>query len=273
MENFVFVKDLGSGAFGSVGCYLDKSTQQLVAIKRTDPSLNTLPEVNNHVLLSGHINIVGFKQAFVDKGQVCVVMEYVRMGDLFGFMKNHGVFNEKSARFFLRQILDGLEWCHYNKIAHCDIKLDNILVDDYLFVKIADFGYSKSFDSISLSRGGTVPYFAPEVLLNNQQDGTKIDVYACGVCLYTMLHGTYPFAKDSDPETFDCILKKEVTIREDLSEDAKDLIKKMLEKDPNKRISIREAKMHPWMSTSYQDTYSMIMKMIAFRLKQKPVSS
>ncbi|XP_074353066.1 serine/threonine-protein kinase SAPK1-like [Apium graveolens] len=160
------------------------------------------------------------------------------------------------ARFFFQQLISGVSYCHSMHICHRDLKLENTLLDGSLAprVKICDFGYSKSsvFHSQPKSTVGTPAYVAPEVLSRKAYDGKISDVWSCGVTLYVMLVGTYPFSDPNDPNDFselyafinvspflipNCI---------QISMEWRHLLSKIFITNPLQRITISEIKRHPW---------------------------
>jgi len=153
-----------------------------------------------------------------------------------------------------------LEFCHELGIANRDIKLENLLLDDALplpHVKICDFGYSKNeyVDSRPKTVSGTPDYIAPEVLLHDQYDGKKADVWSCGVMLYVMLTGVLPFAKRGDErgnnlvrlqQMFPRIVAADFNQPQHVSTECQHLISRLLTADPEMRITTADVLRHPW---------------------------
>ena len=132
---------------------------------------------------------------------------------------------------------------------HRDIKLDNILLDGKGNVKIADFGVSKLVKpgDIMHEQSGTPAYIAPEILREEGYSGFKADIWSAGVVLYAMLCGTVPFKASNMKELHKMIIKGKYHLKEEVSDDAKSLMKSMLNTDPNSRITISKILAHPWM--------------------------
>lgn len=134
---------------------------------------------------------------FLTPTHLGIVMEYASGGELFDRIVKIGRFSEDEARYFFQQLISGVEFCHKSGVCHRDLKLENTLLDGSPapLLKICDFGYSKSMlmDSQPKSTVGTPAYIAPEVLSKKKYDGHKADVWSCGVTLYVMLVGAYPF--------------------------------------------------------------------------------
>ncbi|KAM9734097.1 calcium/calmodulin-dependent protein kinase kinase 1b isoform 1-T1 [Menidia menidia] len=162
---------------------------------------------------------------------------------------------EEQARFYFRDVVLGIEYLHYHKIIHRDIKPSNLLLGDDGHVKIADFGVSNEFegtDAMLSSTAGTPAFMAPEMMSEDQQSfsGKAVDVWAIGVTLYCFVFGKCPFYDEYIVSLHNKIKNKPVEFPEtpSISNDLKDLIEKMLDKDPGKRITIPEVKLHPWVT-------------------------
>ncbi|CAH2057450.1 unnamed protein product, partial [Thlaspi arvense] len=162
----------------------------------------------------------------------------------------------KKARFFFQQLISGVSYCHSMEICHRDLKLENTLLDGSPTpqLKICDFGYSKSglLHSQPKSTVGTPAYIAPEILSRKEYDGKIADVWSCGVTLYVMLVGAYPFEDTDDPRNFrktiGRIMSAQYTIPDyiRLSKDCRHLLSRIFVANPTKRITIPEIKRHPW---------------------------
>ncbi|XP_020216636.1 serine/threonine-protein kinase SRK2E isoform X3 [Cajanus cajan] len=208
-DRYDFVRDIGSGNFGVARLMRDKQTQELVAVKYIERGdkidANVKREIINHRSLR-HPNIIRFKEVILTPTHLAIVMEYASGGELFARICNAGRFNEDEARFFFQQLISGVNYCHAMEVCHRDLKLENTLLDGTpaVHLKICDFGYSKSsvLHSQPNSTVGTPAYIAPEVLLKQEYDGKIADVWSCGVTLYVMLVGSYPFEDPNDPRDF-----------------------------------------------------------------------
>lgn len=141
------------------------------------------------------------------------------------------------SRFFCSQIVLFLSYMHKENIVYRDLKPENMLVDKDGYLKIIDFGLSKKIYSKTYTVCGTPHYIAPEILLGQGYD-TSADVYSFGVVLYEMIVGTTPFVADSQAELFTKIVNSKVKYPSNIDHKVKRLLKKMLEKDPSKRITI-----------------------------------
>jgi serine/threonine protein kinase len=170
----------------------------------------------------------------------------------------HRLAPEEARRFF-QQIISGVEYIHYKKIAHRDLTLDNILLDgDHKNIKIADFGFAhRSFGLGLMTTPCASPnYAAPELLSGEPYSGPKVDIWSCGIILYGMLCGALPFGEPSVPHLFQKIRAGEFSLPTHLSWDARNLISRMLTVDTEKRITIPEIRLQPFFTNqlpSYLD--------------------
>ncbi|KAL8527643.1 hypothetical protein ACS0TY_005478 [Phlomoides rotata] len=236
MEKYELVKDIGSGNFGVARLMRNKETKELVAMKYIERGHkideNVAREIINHRSLR-HPNIIRFKEVVLTPTHLAIVMEYAAGGELFERICTAGRFSEDEARYFFQQLISGVDYCHsmvrlhiskfvvmwmlviicflfpfdrWKQICHRDLKLENTLLDGSPAprLKICDFGYSKSslLHSRPKSTVGTPAYIAPEVLSRREYDGKLADVWSCGVTLYVMLVGAYPFEDQADPKNF-----------------------------------------------------------------------
>eukprot|EP00884_Botryococcus_braunii_P001785 jgi/Botrbrau1/11607/Bobra.247_1s0021.1 len=194
---------LGEGSFGFVLLAQNLQTGEEVAIKFWPRGPGTITknvqrEVLNHSSFL-HPHIVQFKEVFVTRKYFCLVMEYVRGGDLLSYFNKHRriLKAEEVARWFFQQLIVALDYCHKKGVVNRDIKLENTLLDGSKkpLLKLTDFGFCKNLlDSSAKSQVGTPAYIAPEVILCKAvYDGKAADVWSCGVMLYIMLFMRYPF--------------------------------------------------------------------------------
>ncbi|KAL6222546.1 hypothetical protein ACLB2K_005938 [Fragaria x ananassa] len=258
-DMYDFVRDIGSGNFGVARLMTDKQTKELVAVKYIERGNkideNVQREIINHRSLR-HPNIVRFKELILTPTHLAIVMEYASGGELFERICNSGRFSEDEARFFFQQLISGVSYCHAMQVCHRDLKLENTLLDGSPAprLKICDFGYSKSsvLHSQPKSTVGTPAYIAPEVLLRQEYDGKTADVWSCGVTLYVMLMGSYPFEDPDEPKDFRKTIQRILNVQYaipdsvPLSRECLELISRIFVSDPTARITIPEIKNHPW---------------------------
>ncbi|KAJ8572324.1 hypothetical protein K7X08_008835 [Anisodus acutangulus] len=258
-DRYELVKDIGFGNFGVARLMRDRQTNELVAVKYIERGEkideNVKREIINHRSLR-HPNIVRFKEVILTPTHLAIVMEYASGGELFERICNAGRFSEDEARFFFQQLIPGVSYCHAMHVCHRDLKLENTLLDGSPAprLKICDFGYSKSsvLHSQPKSTVGTPAYIAPELLLKKEYDGKIADVWSCGVTLYVMLVGAYPFEDPEEPKNFRKTIQRILNVQYSIpdyvhiSPECRHLISRIFVADPAKRISIPEIKNHEW---------------------------
>ncbi|OAY35350.1 serine/threonine-protein kinase SAPK10 [Manihot esculenta] len=258
-DRYDLVRDIGSGNFGVARLMRDKVTKELVAVKYIERGdkidENVQREIINHRSLR-HPNIVRFKEVILTPTHLAIVMEYASGGELFEKICNGGRFSEDEARFFFQQLISGVSYCHAMQVCHRDLKLENTLLDgsEAPRLKICDFGYSKSsvLHSQPKSTVGTPAYIAPEVLLRQEYDGKIADVWSCGVTLYVMLVGAYPFEDPNEPKDFRKTIQRILNVQYSIpdivqiSPECRDLISRIFVFDPAARITIPQIKNHLW---------------------------
>jgi len=175
----------------------------------------------------------------------------------------------------LSQMIDVLSYMQNKGVVHRDLKLENILVDDNLNLKIADFGFAtyKKIEKLKSYRG-TMTYMAPEIKEGKVYNGKQIDMFSTGVILFIIVQGIFPFKEAKKDEYFYNLLLQgkfeqywKKTGGENLSDDFKDLILKMFSYDPKKRPTIEELKSHPWMQADF--SVKAAKEMITEKLSEK----
>ena len=255
---------LGAGNFGTARLMRRRRTGELVAVKFIERGAhvdeNVKRELVNHRGLT-HPNVVGFIECAVTDKHLAIVLEYASGGELFDRVLKSpgGHFAEAEGRYFFQQLISGVAYCHAKGVAHRDLKLENALLDGGAVprLKICDFGYSKNsfIDSDPKSTVGTPAYIAPEVLERKPYDGKTADVWSCGVTLFVMLCGKYPFEDRRRPRDFRSTIVKirnceyEIPRNVVLSPGCVDLIKRIFVVDPQRRIDIPGIQAHPWFVT------------------------
>ncbi|KAL6184705.1 PREDICTED: serine/threonine-protein kinase SAPK2-like [Fragaria vesca subsp. vesca] len=258
MERYEILKDIGAGNFAVTKLVREKCSGELYAVKLIERGKkideNVQREIMNHRSLK-HPNIVEFKEVLLTPTHLGIVMEYAAGGELYERICKAGRFSEDEARFFFQQLISGLKYCHTMHICHRDLKLENSLLDGGTTprVKICDFGYSKSLlQSQPKSVVGTPNYIAPEVLSRKKYDGKISDVWSCGVTLFVMIVGAYPFEDPQDPINFTKTIRRILSVHYSIpqnvavSRECRHLFSKIFVANPEKRITIPEIKSHPW---------------------------
>ena len=256
LDFYLVGRVLGKGTFGKVNLAVHKLSGKLVAIKSLHK--NYLTNLKNNERFKNeieilrnlkHRNILRLYETFSTENYLVLVMELCSGGDLLSYVRKRRKVPEELAKITFRQIIDGLKYCHSKGIIHCDIKLENILLDEYGHVKIGDFGVSKKVDKGKwlIGKCGTPIYIAPEVLDDAEgYEGEKIDIWSAGVLLYAMVYGDFPFKANNIPELEKVILAGKYKLTSAVSSELNDLLMRVLKSDPSERVTIPELLTHPW---------------------------
>lgn len=172
-----------------------------------------------------------------------------------------GAMGEHAGRFFIGQLLDSLDYMHTKRVVHRDLKLENVLVDDQLNLKIADFGFAsyKSIDSLKSYRG-TMTYMAPEIKEGKRYKGTQVDLFSIGVILFIIVQGIFPFKEARKEEYFYKLLldgKYDTYFAKvngnSLSEPFKSLILKLFAYEGDERPTIEQIRSGEWLNDPSYD--------------------
>lgn len=213
-----------------------------------------------------HPHIVPIIDFFDEKDCYFIVMELMSGGDLFDRIGKKKTYSEADARDLCVKMLKAVAYCHTRKIAHCDMKPKNLLLmsdDNDSYIKLADFGFAaRVHEPNSLSKQCGTPFFvSPEILMRKGYD-QQSDMWSCGCIVFLLLSGNLPFMGRSQKELFRKIVAGKYDFDDDewneVSDQAKDLVRRMLVLDPSKRITAAEAVRHEWLKAS-RDRLSMIM--------------
>jgi len=176
-------------------------------------------------------------------------MEYAPCGELFDYIVKKKRLQDKEAARFFKQIVAGVEYLHRNKICHRDLKPENLLLDENMNVKIVDFGLSNTYknaaDTLKTACGSPC-YAPPEMILGKRYSGLSTDIWTLGVILYAMTVGYLPFEDKDTNKLYKKILSCDYLMPGFLSANAKDLIKKIIQVEADKRASIEDIKRHAW---------------------------
>eukprot|EP01097_Dermamoeba_algensis_P000143 TRINITY_DN1050_c0_g1_i2.p1 TRINITY_DN1050_c0_g1~~TRINITY_DN1050_c0_g1_i2.p1 ORF type:complete len:363 (-),score=106.35 TRINITY_DN1050_c0_g1_i2:267-1355(-) len=259
-ESYDFIKKIGSGAFSIVHEATNKKTGERVAIKVVKKSalqgeeIVTLKREVENLRKLNHPNILKLFDVFESADEVYLVMELVDGQELFDKIIEKGNYSEKDASLIIRQIVAAIDYLHSQGIAHRDLKPENLLTSgdgQTEVIKVADFGLSKNFGEDRLKTScGSPGYVAPEVLICDSPYDKSVDMWSIGVILYILLCGYPPFFADNDPALFKKIMDVDYNFDgeewDSVSDLAKDLIQKLLTKDPNVRMTASQMKEHPW---------------------------
>ena len=248
---------VGRGTFGKVKLGIYIPTNEKVAIKILEK--NKIREKDDEIRVQrefemltkfNHINLILVAEIFESNDSFYTVMEFCEGGELFNYIVKKRRLNEEEASFFFYQIINGLEYIHSLGIVHRDLKPENLLLTKNHILKIIDFGLSNYFNqnkkNLLSTPCGSPSYASPEMVSGKKYNGFKIDIWSTGIILYAMLCGYLPFEDKDNDLLFKKILECKLDFPHHLSLISKDLIKKILVTNPDKRISIHDIKKHPF---------------------------
>ena len=258
-DSFLTLSVIGKGSYAKVILVREKSTQKLFAMKILKKSVVEIKKQEAHVKnerkilveMQGRPFLINFYSAFQTEKTLCFVLEYCPGGELFNLLSKSGRFPEYQAKFYAAQMVIALEYLHKNDIIYRDLKPDNVLLDNQGYIKITDFGLSRVnvTNNEAKSVCGTPEYLAPEIILK-QGYGKAVDWWTLGSIIYEMLTGVPPFLTDSRPLLFEKIKNHAPKIPKDLPAATKDILERLLQKDPLKRLGYsngaEEVKKHEW---------------------------
>lgn len=269
MERYEVGRLLGQGTFAKVYYARNIKTGQSVAIKVIDKEkvlrvglMNQIKREISVMKLVRHPNIVHLYEVMATKTKIYFIMEYCKGGELFNKVLK-GRLKEDAARKYFQQLINAVDFCHSRGVYHRDLKPENLLLDDDENLKISDFGLSalvesKQQDGLLHTTCGTPAYVAPEVINRRGYDGTKADIWSCGVVLYVLLAGYLPFQDSNLMEMYRKIGKAEYKCPSWFPPEARRLLSRMLDPYPSSRITLAKIRASSWfrrgISTSSKST-------------------
>ncbi|GAB1294272.1 Serine/threonine-protein kinase ULK3 [Apodemus speciosus] len=284
LEGFIITERLGSGTYATVyKAYAKKDTREVVAIKCVAKKSLNKASVENLLteieILKGirHPHIVQLKDFQWDNDNIYLIMEFCAGGDLSRFIHTRRILSEKVARVFMQQLASALQFLHERNISHLDLKPQNILLSslEKPHLKLADFGFAQHmspWDEKHVLRGSPL-YMAPEMVCRRQYDA-RVDLWSVGVILYASplpssteaLFGQPPFASRSFSELEEKIRSNrviELPLRPQLSLDCRDLLQRLLERDPSRRISFQDFFAHRWVDLEHMPSAESLARATA----------
>ena len=263
--DYLILQTIGSGSSGKVKLAEHKETHALAAIKIFKKSLfGSKPELEQKIQretalmrILDHPHLLKLKEFCESPKHIFIVLEYAAHGELFDYLMARRALPFEVAMKFFRQIIYGLDYLHSNNICHRDLKPENILLDENDNIKIADFGFARWMCTDTTETScGSPHYVSPEIVKGIPYDGRKADIWSCGVILYALLSGRLPF----DDPSYRNLIQKVKTGQyrmPDFPAEIKDLISRMLQVDPNKRITIEQIKHHKAFRNSLPKNFSV----------------
>ncbi|XP_026233933.1 serine/threonine-protein kinase BRSK2-like isoform X3 [Anabas testudineus] len=247
-------KTLGKGQTGLVKLGVHCVTCQKVAIKivnREKLSESVLMKVEREIAilkLIEHPHVLKLHDVYENKKYLYLVLEHVSGGELFDYLVKKGRLTPKEARKFFRQIISALDFCHSHSICHRDLKPENLLLDEKNNIRIADFGMAslQVGDSLLETSCGSPHYACPEVIRGEKYDGRKADAWSCGVILFALLVGALPFDDDNLRNLLEKVKLGVFHMPHFIPPDCQNLLRGMIEVDPNKRLTLEQIQKHTW---------------------------
>lgn len=255
---------VGCGAFAKVHYARNIQTGQGVAVKiinkkklsGTGLTGNVKREITIMSRLH-HPHIVRLHEVLATKTKIFVIMDFVRGGELFAKISK-GRFSEDLSRRYFHQLISAVGYCHSRGIFHRDLKPENLLLDENGKLKVSDFGLSAVTDQIRPdgllhTLCGTPAYVAPEILAKRGYDGAKVDVWSCGVVLFVLAAGYLPFNDQNLMVMYRKIYKGEFRCPRWISPDLRRFLSKLLDTNPETRITVEEMTRDPWFRKGYKE--------------------
>ncbi|KAL2014962.1 hypothetical protein VTK56DRAFT_6655 [Thermocarpiscus australiensis] len=254
---FEIGRPLGKGKFGRVYLARERSSGFICALKvlyksELQQGTGVEKQVRREIEIQSnlrHPNILKLYGHFHDSKRIFLILEFAGKGELYKHLRRENRFPEWKAAQYVAQMASALRYLHRKHVIHRDIKPENILVGIHGEIKISDFGWSvHAPNNRRRTLCGTLDYLPPEMIRSGSKDNwynEKVDLWSLGVLTYEFLVGEAPF-EDTPIMTQKRIARADMTIPEWVSKEAKDLIKKLLVLDPEKRLPLEDVQNHPW---------------------------
>ncbi|KAI5355819.1 hypothetical protein L3X38_008714 [Prunus dulcis] len=254
-------RTIGEGTFAKVKFAQNTETGESVAMKVLDRTtiikhkmVDQIKREISIMKLVRHPYVVRLHEVLASRTKIYIILEFITGGELFDKIVHHGRLSEGEARRYFHQLIDGVDYCHSKGVYHRDLKPENLLLDSLGNLKISDFGLSALPEQgVSLLRTtcGTPNYVAPEVLSHKGYDGAVADVWSCGVILYVLMAGYLPFDELDLTTLYSKIEKAEFSCPSWFPVGAKSLIHRILDPNPETRITIEQIRDHEWFQKNY----------------------
>lgn len=255
---------LGYGAFAKVYHARDVRTEQSVAIKAINKqrilkgglAANVKREISIMRRLR-HPNIVRLLEVLANKKKIYFVLEFAKGGELFAKVAKSR-FSEHLSRRYFQQLISAVGYCHSRGVYHRDLKPENLLLDENWNLKVTDFGLSALTeqirpDGLLHTLCGTPAYVAPEILSKKGYDGAKVDIWSCGIILFVLNAGYLPFNDPNLMVMYRKIYNGEFRVPRWTSPDLKRLLSRLLDTNPQTRITVDEIINDPWFKIDYKE--------------------
>ncbi|TPX09811.1 uncharacterized protein E0L32_009002 [Thyridium curvatum] len=254
---FEIGRPLGKGKFGRVYLARERSSGFICALKvqyksELQHGSGVEKQVRREIEIQSnlrHPNILKLYGHFHDSKRIFFILEFAGKGELYKHLRRENRFPEWKAAQYIAQMASALRYLHRKHVIHRDIKPENILMGIHGEIKLSDFGWSvHAPNHRRATLCGTLDYLPPEMIKSGNKDNSydeKVDLWSLGVLTYEFLVGEAPF-EDTPVMTQRRIARADMTIPSFVSPEARDLIKKLLVLDPNKRLPLESVQQHPW---------------------------
>ena len=255
LSDFDIGKPLGRGKFGNVYLAREKNSKYIVALKvlfksqlqkaGVEHQLRREIEIQSHLR---HTNILRLYGYFYDQTRVYLILEFAAKGELYKELTKQKFFGEQRTAGYIASLANALSYCHSKHVIHRDIKPENLLLGINGELKIADFGWSvHAPNSRRKTLCGTLDYLPPE-MLEGQPHDSNVDLWSLGVLCYEFLYGRPPFEAPGHNDTYKRITRVDLSFPSypAVSEQAKDLMRRLLVKAPKDRLPLQQLRSHPW---------------------------
>lgn len=254
LHDFDMGRPLGKGKFGRVYMVRTKNPNYILALKTLYKSEIVQSKVEKQIRREieiqqnlRHPNVLRLYGYFHDEKRIFLMLEFAGKGELYKQLSKHGCFTEKRSSRYIYQMSDALIYLHGKHVIHRDIKPENLLLGINGELKIGDFGWSvHAPGNRRMTLCGTLDYLPPE-MVEGKEHNEKVDYWALGVLTYEFLIGNPPFEdRSSVNNTYRRIARVDLKFPSNISAEARDLISRLLQYDPQSRLALTEVLRHPW---------------------------
>lgn len=272
LSNFDIGRGLGRGKFGNVYLAREKETKFVIALKvlfkKTIAQQGIEHQVRREIEIQSHLrhpNILRMYGYFHDESRIYLILEYAPGDTLFKALQNspNNRFDETQSAIHIKSLISALQYLHERNVIHRDIKPENLLLGYNNLLKIADFGWSvHEPNSKRTTLCGTLDYLSPEMV--QAKPHTKmVDLWSLGVLCYELVVGKAPFHADSYDNTYRKIMRVEYKVPDFVSKAASHFISKLLILNPDGRMPLDQAMIHPWIMSHTNGSTGQINSAIA----------
>ena len=259
-DNYKIISKLNSGTQGSVFKVKSVKTSEIKVLKivskaSIDDENNFIKEIESIMKLE-HPNINKVHEYFTDESNIYLITDFVINGKLSEYLPQNKFFNEQQTQFIMNQLLSAIDYLHNNNIIHCDINIDNLLVDkitenqsneQLINIKLTNIGIFNFITNETSTKIREIIFKSPEVI--NRRYSYKCDIWSCGVVMFYLLKGYHPFKGNCLEEVYHSIKNDVINFDSipGISRHAKDLLSKMIDRNQDTRFTANECINHKWM--------------------------